>query len=140
MKIINCSQKSSILDIVEFLDPTPLTISPLFCKNLCTKAMVLQRFSLKQLLQMFPRNYPKRKFFKNKIANIPGISLNEKINLLQMLSLTFQTLWTGQNSFFCCLVMCRFHSQSKNNSQIMIFFPYWVTYTCHLQLLRKLKN
>ena len=67
--------------------------------------MVLPRCSLKQLFQIIPRNYPECRFFKNKIANIPSISLNEKINLPQMLSLTFKTLGEAQNSFFCCLVM-----------------------------------
>ena len=53
--------------------------------------------------------------FKSKIASIPSISLNEKIKLLQMLSLRFKTLGPTQNNFSCCLVMYRFQSYSKRN-------------------------
>ena len=51
------------------------------------------------------------------------LQINEKINLPQMLSLTFKTLGTAQNNVQCCLVMFRFQSYSKHNSKHYDIFP-----------------
>ena len=70
------------------------------------------------------------------------LQISEKTNLPQKinLSLTFKTLGTVQNNFSCSLVMFRSQSYSKYISKHYDFFPYCVTYTCHLPLLRKLKK
>ena len=51
------------------------------------------------------------------------LRINEKINLLQILSLPFKTLWTAQNNVSYCLVMFRFQSFSKHNSKHYDVFP-----------------
>ena len=52
-----------------------------------------------------------------------NLRIKEKINLPQMLLLTFKTLGTAQNNVSCCLVMFRFQSYSKHNSKHYDIFP-----------------
>ena len=67
-------------------------------------------------------------FIKNKIVN-----KRENQSATDIL-LMFKTLGTAQNNVSCCTVI-------QNIIQnIMIFFSYCVTYSCHLPLLRKLKK
>ena len=68
------------------------------------------------------------------------LRINEKINLPQMLSLTFKSLGTARNNVSCCLVCSDLKVIQNITKNVMIFFPECLTYTCHLPLLRKLKN
>ena len=124
MVIINYSHKSSSLDVAGFLDPTPLyIISALFRKD----SKIFNRYAQKQ---WWYKGVPETAVSKlSKTLSKVGIFLkiklriNEKINLPQMLSLTFKTLGTAQNNVSCSLVMFRFQSYSKHNSKHYDIFP-----------------
>ena len=91
--------------------------------------------------KVFPETtIPKRPKTLSKMRIFLKIKLriNEKINLPQMLPLTFKALGTAQSNVSCCLSMFRFQGCSKPN--LKHIFPICVTYTCHLPLLRKLKK
>ena len=66
------------------------------------------------------------------------LQIKEKINMLQMLPLTFETLGTAENNVSRCLVMFRFESYSKHNSKHYGIFP--ILRHLHLPLLKKLKK
>ena len=66
------------------------------------------------------------------------LQIKEKINMLQMLPLTFETLGTAENNVSRCLVMFRFESYSKHNSKHYGIFA--ILRHLHLPLLKKLKK